>query len=280
MKYVLRMLLLAAVLAYNSARPAAAQQPAVYTSAEQMPALPGRPGQQDIWAAVVRGFRLPAADQRAHTTGSILVSFVVTETGAVSKVHVDKHLTASAYAAVVRAVQQLPRLVPGRQGGRPVSVLLRLVVPVGGRIPIAALTAPSPYPPVTVVAKGNSSAPDLSDLYDQGKQQPTAVGDNPVFTYVEQMPALPGGGGQAAIVAAIQQRLALPADVAEGRVFVKFIVNKAGGVQNAEIIKGLSRTEDEAVLAAVRELPTFVPGKQNGHTVLVSLLLPITIRRD
>ena len=43
--------------------------------------------------------------------------------------------------------------------------------------------------------------------------QPAAAqsgSEDKVYTYVEQMPQLPGGGGNAAIVAAIQERLVYP----------------------------------------------------------------------
>lgn len=102
-----------------------------------------------------------------------------------------------------------------------------------------------------------------------------------VYTYVEQMPQLPGGGSQRAIVEAIQSKIvyptaasAIPAD-ADGRVFVRFTVDADGTVRDATIIKGLTSAFDEAVLAVVRQLPRFTPGKQDGKEVAVSITVPI-----
>lgn len=112
---------------------------------------------------------------------------------------------------------------------------------------------------------------------NQGKEE---VVESKVYTYVEQMPELPGGGGNAAIVAAIQERLVYPADAAAsqqtGRVFLNFVIGTTGRITEIKVVKGLGASLDEAAVDAVRQLPRFVPGKQNGRTVAVSLTVPIT----
>lgn len=111
--------------------------------------------------------------------------------------------------------------------------------------------------------------------------------ESEVYTYVEQMPQLPGGGGNKAIVEFIQQHLAYPnvapASRKAGRVFVSFVVTKAGQVQDPKIIKGLSAEYDAAVVAAVQQLPRFTPGMQGFSPktgkevpVNVSFTVPIT----
>ena len=62
----------------------------------------------------------------------------------------------------------------------------------------------------TVTVKGNTDAPDLSGL-GEGDKAVAEVVDNKVYTYVEQMPELPGGGGLAAIVTSHSKSGALPA---------------------------------------------------------------------
>lgn len=106
-----------------------------------------------------------------------------------------------------------------------------------------------------------------------------------VYTYVEQMPELPTGGGNAAIVKAIQEKLAYPKPTAgrpamEGRVFVSFTVGTDGVVRDGKIVKGLASLYDDAVLRAVQQLPRFEPGRQSGRAVAVSLTLPLTLEYD
>lgn len=101
------------------------------------------------------------------------------------------------------------------------------------------------------------------------------------YTYVEQMPELPGGGGTGAIVQAVLARLVWPAGspdkaIVGGRVFAQFTVDAAGAVRDARIIKGLAPAFDAATLAAIAKLPRFVPGRQNGRAVAVSFTIPVS----
>jgi protein TonB len=100
------------------------------------------------------------------------------------------------------------------------------------------------------------------------------------YTYAEKMPQLPGGGGQAAIVNAIHQRIVCSPEVlrdqVHGRVFVMFTIAPTGLVQGVTVRKGLRADCDSAVVQAVRQLPRFEPGIQAGKPVAVSLTVPVT----
>ena len=110
----------------------------------------------------------------------------------------------------------------------------------------------------------------------------TDVVESRPYTYVEQMPELPGGGGQLAIVTAIQKAVKYPGlalrNGVEGKVFVSFTVNPKGDVIDVKIVKGLGSGLDEETLRAIKTLPRFIPGKQNGREVSVSFTVPVTYR--
>jgi TonB family protein len=99
-----------------------------------------------------------------------------------------------------------------------------------------------------------------------------------IFTYVEQMPMLNGQSIVAASRAVIEQYLVVPPAVPTGRVFVSFDIAKTGSVRNVRIVEGLRADLDSAVVTATRQLPSFTPGKQNGHVVIVRTTIPITSR--
>ena len=104
---------------------------------------------------------------------------------------------------------------------------------------------------------------------------------NKLYVYVEQMPMLPNGGGNAAIVESIQRSIVYPVGVsASGRVFVSFTVNQAGGVQDIKVVKSLAPAFDQAVVAAVEKLPNFIPGKQSGKPVNVLFTVPIMFAQE
>ena len=140
---------------------------------------------------------------------------------------------------------------------------------------IANMNGPG-EPVVTVTrVKASNQPPAPPTQVVEGREQK-------IYTYVEQMPQLPGGGGQRAIVEAIQRSIVYPQAAgnipADGRVFVQFVVDAGGTVHGATIIKGLTSAFDEAVLAAVRQLPRFTPGKQNGKEVAVSFTVPVQFK--
>jgi protein TonB len=134
----------------------------------------------------------------------------------------------------------------------------------------------------TVTVKGNTDAPDLTELSGTGDKVVEEVVENKVYTYVEQMPELPGGGGQGAIVAAIQKAVRYPPmalrNQVEGRIFASFTVNPQGDVTDVKVVKGLGSGLDEETIRAIKTLPKFRPGKQNGRAVSVSFTVPITYK--
>ena len=133
-----------------------------------------------------------------------------------------------------------------------------------------------------VTVEGNTNAPDLSELAGTGDKVVEDVVENKVYTYVEQMPELPGGGGNTAIVVAIQKATKYPSlalrNQVEGRIFVSFTVNAQGDVSDVKVVKGLGSGLDEETIRAVKTLPKFRPGKQNGRAVSVSFTVPITFK--
>jgi TonB family protein len=147
-------------------------------------------------------------------------------------------------------------------------------------VAVACEKAASPVAPAVSSATADvqqAPPPPPKPISADGRMAPPAP--PAVYTYVEQMPQLASGGGNQAIVAFIQQHLAYPkvaaADQRAGRVFASFIVDNEGKVQAPAIVKGLGTAYDEAVLAAVRQLPKFEPGKQDGKPVAVSFTVPI-----
>lgn len=100
-----------------------------------------------------------------------------------------------------------------------------------------------------------------------------------VFAAVERMPELPGGGGNAAIASTIVKRLRVTKaalEASEGRPIVYFEVAPTGQVHNVRMTRSShSAGLDDALLTAVKTLPTFRPGYQSGHPVTVSFNIPI-----
>jgi outer membrane biosynthesis protein TonB len=106
-----------------------------------------------------------------------------------------------------------------------------------------------------------------------------AIDTTQIFNYVDQMPTLPGGGGNVALVKAVQQQVKLPIEVregrTEGRVFVRVVVGVSGVARQAAIVQGLSPACDAAALAAVKKMPRLQPAFYQGQPVAVLLTVPV-----
>jgi len=98
-----------------------------------------------------------------------------------------------------------------------------------------------------------------------------------MYFCLEEPPTFPGG--DKALSNFINSNQVYPdnwrADSVEGRVFVTFIVDSTGSIQNPKILKGLDPTLDSIALMIIRKMPKWVPGKQRNKPVAVQLSLPI-----
>ena len=101
-----------------------------------------------------------------------------------------------------------------------------------------------------------------------------------IFTAVEQMPQFPGG--EAELLKYIAPHIKYPTMAAEnniqGRVVVKFVVNKNGKVGDVVVLRGKDPDLDKEAVRVVKTLPDFIPGKMNGQAVSVWYTLPINFK--
>ncbi len=101
-----------------------------------------------------------------------------------------------------------------------------------------------------------------------------------IFTAVEQMPQFPGGEGE--LLKYISTHIKYPTMSAEnniqGRVVVKFVVQKDGKVGEVVVLRGKDPDLDKEAVRVVKTLPNFIPGKMNGQAVSVWYTLPINFK--
>jgi len=112
---------------------------------------------------------------------------------------------------------------------------------------------------------------------DSASLPPTAA-PNTVAPAADPLPELYEGGGQQAVLEAVQQGIVLPwgtpVPAANSRVVVQFVVGTLGDVAEPTIVQGVSPAVDEAVLTAVRIL-RFRPVQRAGKFVRVPYTLTI-----
>ncbi|GAA4351080.1 hypothetical protein GCM10023185_09470 [Hymenobacter saemangeumensis] len=109
--------------------------PPAYTSVEQMPELPGGGGPQAIVAQIQRNLQYPNVTPEQRRNGRVFASFIVSDQGEVQAVQIVKGMAPEYDAAVVAAIQKLPRFRPGKHRLTEGSSTLQ-AVPVSFTVPV------------------------------------------------------------------------------------------------------------------------------------------------
>ena len=102
-----------------------------------------------------------------------------------------------------------------------------------------------------------------------------AVDTSEVLTIAEVMPEIEGGIEQ--LYKKIEYPRAAAMNNVQGRVFVRFIVDANGNVQEPEVLKDIGAGCGEAAIEGIKKLK-FTPGTQNGVPVSVYYTLPVTFK--
>ncbi len=104
--------------------------------------------------------------------------------------------------------------------------------------------------------------------------------DAPVFVLVEEMPEFPGG--QAAIIRFISENTKYPSIAVEngiqGKVYVSFVVNAKGKVENVKVVRGVDPSLDKEAVRVIESMPSWKPGKQRNKPVKVSYTMPVAFK--
>lgn len=118
--------------------------------------------------------------------------------------------------------------------------------------------------------------------FAQGK--PDQASDNKVYTFVEESASFGSKGDFSELYQFIGKNLRYPEEAKsnkiEGKVFVKFVIEKDGSITNPEIVKGAGHGMDEETLRVVKMLPKWNPGKEKGKAVRQAFTLPINFSLD
>jgi TonB family protein len=149
------------------------------------------------------------------------------------------------------------------------------------------VTKPEP-PPEEV--KGNTASKTVkgeTDTYEP-PIDPDAKGPEPydppkpsedeIFTAVEQQAEFPGG--PRAFEAFLRENLRYPSAAQRanvgGKVYVQFVINTDGSIQDVQILKSIGLGCDEEAIRLIKVVPRWTPGKQAGRLVRSRFTQPIT----
>lgn len=97
---------------------------------------------------------------------------------------------------------------------------------------------------------------------------------------VQEQPQFPGGTG--ALSGYLGKEPKYPADAeaadVEGKVYVEFVVDRAGRIKNVKVVRGVHPSLDKEALRIVKAMPDWTPGKHGGKPVQTRFVLPINFK--
>ena len=145
---------------------------------------------------------------------------------------------------------------------------------------------PAIYKGLTVKCKWNfwydgnkSLLPEETEEQTSNVEAEKKVEDK-VFDAVEQYPSFPGGEG--AMFSYISNNLQYPEKAQknriQGRVVVKFIVEKDGSIRNVEVNRSVDPDLDNEVIRIIKSMPKWNPAKQKGTEVRAYYYVPVAFR--
>ena len=218
-----------------------------------------------------KNIKYPEAAKKDGLEGTVVIDFVVQEDGSLAKFKILKDIGGGCGEESVRVMKMMPKWIPGKKDGKAVSVNFK--IPVKFRL-------------------------DGEDKVINLPKKDGSYGDE-VFVVVEEMPVFPGCAdiedgfekkdcSKKQLFQFVYSNIKYPKEAnkkgVEGKVVVKFIVDKDGNVTDPKIVKdpgeGLG-TEVLRVINLMNEMPEkWTPGQQKGKNVSVALTLPVIFKAE
>jgi len=232
--------------------PAEPDNDSIYQIVEQIPKFPG--GESALMEYVSKNVAYPEEAKEKEIQGRVFIGFVVEKDGSVSNVKVLRGIGGGCDEEAVRVIKGMPKWKPGMQKGKPVRVSYQ--IPINFKLDDDAQTKSA--------KKTEANKPDMKP------------DKNGVYQICEQMPQFPGG--EKGMMEFVTKNIAYPQEARdkeiEGRVFVRFVIEKDGSVSDVKVAKGIGGGCDEEAVRVVKAMPKWIPGKQDDKPVRVSYTMP------
>lgn len=128
--------------------------------------------------------------------------------------------------------------------------------------------------------RGDEDAIDIAEIKEHRVIVEESAPKEKPFVSVEQMPQFPGG--QVEMNKYISENLQYPKvakdNGIQGRVVLRFVVDKDGSISDVQVVRSLDPSCDKEAVRVIKSMPKWNPGKQNGREVPVYFTLPVTFK--
>jgi TonB family protein len=201
------------------------------------------PGGKAAWDLFFRkNFKYPEDALKNGINRVVSVRFIISKKGSIKKAEVINGIDRIYDKAVLKVVNMMPEWTPFLKDGVPFEVPLELNIP---------LYQDSPYKDDEVLNK-----------------------------QIEQQPKYPGE--IYAMHKFLRDNMQYPTKAQEtgtqGTIYIRFVVRDTGKITDAKVLAGIGNGCDEEALRVVKEMPNWIPGRDNGKAVSVYYTIPIEFK--
>lgn len=224
----------------------------VFVVVEEMPEFPG--GEEALRKWIGENIKYPAEAKTLGIQGKVFVTFVVSKTGKTERAKIARGVHPLLDEEALRVVASLPVWKPGKQRGVDVNVSYTI--------------------PISFALDGGKDVKQTASFVPPKVNEKA---EKEVFIVVEEMPEFPGGSNELRRFLAKNVKYPASAQKAktQGKVFVSFVINAEGKVEQAKIEKSVDPALDAEAIRVVGLMPEWKPGKQRGTAVSVAYTIPI-----
>lgn len=222
----------------------------------------GFPGGHTAWLNYLKtNAKFPPEAAKNGHNSYIEVSFNVSETGEIKNAKVGKGIDATSDKEALRLTNMMPKWIPFLKNGKPTGALIHMDI----------MLKPDPnnadLPPIATFS-GISRGP-IPNISDPDEDKPALlVEQNPEFI-----------GGYEAMLKYLRENIHYPAAAQQSKIqgttFVQFVISKTGKISKVKILRGIGGGCDEEAIRVVREMPDWIPGRNNGKAVTVMFQIPV-----
>lgn len=213
--------------------------------------------------------RYPELAQRNQIQGTAMVKFTIAE-GSLETVGIAAKLGGGCEAEAIRVLASYPgygRIKDGNYTLKIKYILSDTNTPKKNES-IAPLEGYTALNDIMVVAYSKSETDDQDKIYD--------------FVAIDTQPSFEGGmqNFYEYLKKAVKYPAVAHQNNIQGKVFLSFIVEKNGALNDIQVERKLGGGTDEEAVRVLKASPRWIPGTQNGKPVRVKYNIPISFNLD
>ena len=233
----------------------------------------------DIVDFLINNLNYPITKLKSDTLVEtpVVVIFNVEDDGSISNVRVKEPVHPDFDKEAIRVVQKMENWKPAMSNGRLVRSKFHVTI-MFPLIPEPSIPQYANSPTLMgLIARDDTDSTSCKKEMVAKSESEDDDDDMIMGMIVEQKPVFPGG--QKALMEFLKSNLVYPKAAQDssiqGRVIVRFTIEKDGSITDVEVVRGVHPALDEEAVRVVSMMPKWKPGTQMGDTVRTKFTLPV-----